>query len=197
MGYLSGFQEYIDEHYLISIYDHALQSGEEFTFHAHDHTIFQGKISVNGTYDVEIEHGDGDKVRKYHPKTDIKLIYPSLFQQKVQPQIKIEPKISRKNLPPIVSGKERNYVKNKSLYPLMEERTVLFFYLLEGEVIKGLIADFSRYEITVHLKGVVPITIFRHALLDITDKKKRSYLKSFQEKAKDWQKSQLYISQST
>jgi sRNA-binding regulator protein Hfq len=193
MAYLSGLQEYLQEHYFISVYDQALQSGEMYTFHAHGQQIFQGKVIKNDTFDLEI--AAAAKQLQRLPKTNIKLIYPSVLQQDIQKQIKIDPQISQKKIPPLVHAKERYHVKNKSLFPLMEERQVLFFYMLEGEVLKGILADFSRYEMTVHLKGALPVTIFRHALLNLTDKKKRSYLKSFQEKAKDWQKSQLYITE--
>ena len=76
----------------------------------------------------------------------------------------------------------------------MKEKQVVFFTLLEGEVIRGVVADFSRYDITVNLKGGVPLTFLRHSLYDVRNKKGRCFLKSFQEKQRDWQKSDLYVS---
>ena len=76
----------------------------------------------------------------------------------------------------------------------MKERTALFFTLLEGEVLKGIIAAFNRYEITAHMKGGLPLTILRHSIHDIRDKKGRCYLKNIQEKSEDWKKSGLYVS---
>ena len=60
----------------------------------------------------------------------------------------------------------------------MEERTVLFFTLLEGEIIRGLVTAFSRYDLTVSLKGGVSVVVMRHAVLDVRDKKGRCYLKA-------------------
>ena len=85
-------------------------------------------------------------------------------------------------------------MKNKSLFPLMKEKEVLFFTLLEGEIIRGIIADFSRYDITVSLKGARLVTILRHAIYDIRNKEGRSFLRSFQEEHRDWQKSPIYVS---
>ena len=98
-------------------------------------------------------------------------------------------------LEPIFSPKHRNFIKNKTLFPLMKEKRVLFFTLIEGEMIRGVVTDFSRYDITVSLKGSVPVTVLRHAVYDLRDKKTRCFLKSFQEEHRDWEKSGLYISE--
>ncbi len=74
----------------------------------------------------------------------------------------------------------------------MKERQAVIFTLLEGEIIKGFIKDFSRYDINISLKGDVPATIMRHSIFKLSDKKDRSFLKTFQRKHKDWQKSELY-----
>jgi hypothetical protein len=75
----------------------------------------------------------------------------------------------------------------------MKEREVLFFTLLDGKIIRGVVTDFSRYDTTVNLKGGLPVTILRHAIYDVRNKKGRSFLKSFQEKHRDWEKSSLFV----
>jgi len=96
-------------------------------------------------------------------------------------------------LEPLFSPHNRFYIKNKSLFSLMKEKEVVFFTLLEGERIKGLISDFSRYDMTVNLKGGVPVTIMRHSVYDLRNKKGRCFLKSKQEVLRDWEKSPLYV----
>ena len=76
----------------------------------------------------------------------------------------------------------------------MKEKQVVFFTLLEGEIIRGIIADFSRFDITVNLKGGIPVTVLRHSIYDVENKEGRSFLKSFQEKYRDWEKSELFVS---
>ena len=75
----------------------------------------------------------------------------------------------------------------------MKEKKVVFMTLLEGEIVRGIIAGFSRYEITVHLKGGTAITVLRHSIYDLRDKKGRCFLKSFQDTHKDWEKSELFV----
>jgi hypothetical protein len=48
----------------------------------------------------------------------------------------------------------------------MKDKQVLFFTLLEGEIIRGIIADFSQYDITINLKGGLPVVILRHSIDD-------------------------------
>ena len=65
---------------------------------------------------------------------------------------------------------------------------------MEGEIVKGIVTDFTRYDITVTLKGGIPVYILRHSVYDLRDKRGRCFLKSFQEKRRDWEKSDLFVS---
>ena len=78
----------------------------------------------------------------------------------------------------------------------MKDKEVVFFTLLEGEIIRGLITGFSRYEITMSLKNGNPVTILRHSIYDLRNKKGRCFLKKFQEEHRDWEKSPLFVSES-
>lgn len=191
MKYLQGFKEYLGENYLSSAFDTAGESQNYWTFHLHDHQVITAKVTRNLTYDVELT--DQDQAAQTIPKTRIKLFYPSDTIQAVQKAIKVDAKVKSLGLEPIVAARPRFHVKNKSLYVLMKERQVVFFTLLEGEIVRGLIADFTRYDITVHLKGQTPVTLLRHSIYNLKDKKERCHLKSFQEVHKDWKSSPLYV----
>jgi ribosomal protein S1 len=191
MGYLSGLQEYLDEAYNISIFDQALASEQPWELHIHNHRTIKARIIENLRYDVKVSvNGAADEIL---PKTDVKLIYPEDLAGSVTPLIKTDNKVRDMGLEPIISPKKRYHIKNKSIFPLMKERAVLFFTLIEGEIIKGIVAGFSRYEITVNLKGGTSVTILRHGIYDLRNKKGRCFLKSFQETNRDWEKSPLFI----
>jgi sRNA-binding regulator protein Hfq len=192
MGHLSGFQEYLDQDYGTSVFDEACKSKKPWEFHLHGHHIIRSKILNNLVYDLKIKSDDTDK--SVLSKTDVKMFYPIDISDKVRSLIKEDPKVSKLSLEPIIAPALRRHIKNKSLFPLMKERQAVFFTLLEGEIIKGLVTGFSRYEITCSLKGGLPVTILRHAVYDLRNKKGRSFLKSYQEKHKDWKKSSLYVS---
>ena len=192
MGYISGLQEYLGEKYHISIFDEALASGQPWKLHINSHRIIKARIVENPRYDLKISiDGSGDEVL---PKTDVKLLYHEDLSEAVTKLLKTDKKVRELGLNPIISPGKRYHVKNKSLFPLMKEKEVLFFTLLEGEIIMGIVADFSRYEITVKLKAGLPVTILRHSIYDLRDKKGRCYLKSFQDTHRDWEKSPLFVS---
>jgi len=192
MGYLSGLQEYLDKVYNISIFDQALASNRPWQMHIHNHRIIKVRILENLKYDLSVNiNREGDEIL---PKTHVKLLYPEDLAGTVTPLVKTDKKVRDLALEPIFSPRNRYHIKNKSLFPLMEEKTVVFFTLLEGEIIRGIVAGFTRYEITVNLKGGISITILRHSIYDLCDKKGRCFMKSFQETHRDWEKSPLFVS---
>ena len=191
MGHLLGLKEYLDEHHKSSVFDQALDSKQPWEFHLHGHRVAMATILENLTYDLKVDmKGQGEEVL---PKIQIKFLYQADVAESVRPLIKIDEKIKALGLSPVLSPARRYFIKNKSIFPLMGERQVVFFTLLEGEIIRGVIAGFNRYEITVNVKGGIPITILRHGVYDLRNKKGRCFLKSFQEKHKDWEKSTLFV----
>ena len=193
MGYLIGLNEYLDAHYHESVFDQAVLNDQRWEIHAQPHRILQARIVETVTYDVTVDTGQAEK--EILPKVQIKFLYPLELADSVKSLVKQDSKVEALHLGPHFSPRYRHHVKNKSLFPLMKEKTVLFFTLLEGEVIKGIVAGFNRYEVTVHVKGGLPVTLLRHSIHNIRDKKGRCYLKTSQEKREDWKKSGLYVSQ--
>ena len=192
MGQLNGLDEYLDRKYHLSIFDQAHSSQEPWELHLHGHQIITARILKNAKYEVHAENSG--RVDSILPKTEIKLLYPADLGEAVRPLIEIDNKVTDLKLEPIPTPKKRYHIKNKSLFPLMHEKRVVFFTLLEGEIIRGIVTGFSRYEITANLKGGIPVTIMRHSIYDLIDKKRRCFLKSFQETHRDWEKSPLFAS---
>jgi len=194
MGYLLGLQEYLDENYDLSVFDAVFETKEQWGFHLSNHRIVRATIKENLTYDVKLDiEGEGKELL---PKTDVKLVCRQELADAVKPLLKTDKKVQELGLEPIIPPSKRHHIKNKSLFPLMKERQALFFTLLEGEIVKGIIAGFSRYEISANLKGGIPVTILRHSIYDLRNKKGRCFLKSVQEKRRDWEKTDLFVSSS-
>jgi hypothetical protein len=190
MGYLTGLSDYLDNQYGASIFDRALADSGLWNLHVHGQRVIAARIIENLIYDIKIE--ESGKSEQILPKIQVKFLYPIELTDAVGPLIKLDPKVKALKRDPIIYPHQRYFVKNKTLFPLMQEKQVVFVTLLEGEVVRGLVAGFSRYDLTMHLKGGKPLTILRHSILDVRDKKGRCYLKSFQEVHKDWIKSNFY-----
>ena len=192
MGHLVGLKDYLKVAYQRSAFDQALTSQQLWEWHLHGHRRVRARIIENQQYELKIDmenHGV-----EALPKIQVKLLYPAELSESVTKLVKIDPKVQALGLSSIPTHQGRHFVKNKTLFPLMQERQVVFFTLLEGETIRGLVAEFSQYDITVHLKGGLPVIILRHSIYDARDKQGRCLLKSFQDAHKDWQKSALFVS---
>jgi len=190
MAELLGLRDHLNGPYKKTVFDDIYKSGKPWVFHMHDRKIVKGEILENQTYDVRMR---SDGMEELIQKTDIKLLYPEEYAEKIRVLIKkIDKKVAKSNLKAIEVRRDRFFIKNKTLFPLMIEKEVVFLTLLEGEIIKGLIFDFNRFEITINLKGGIPVTILRHSVYDARNKKGRCLLKSTQQKSRDWKKSSVY-----
>lgn len=192
-GTLTGLDAYLSRHYASSVFDALVLSKAVWEVRAYPGRILRGRVMENRKFEIlflpEPETGAPISLNKI----DIGFLYPAEASGEVCSLLKKDPKVEALDLKPIVSSVKRFHIKNKSLFPLMKDRVVLFFTLLEGDVLRGLISEFSRYEITLHLKGGLCVVLLRHAVFDVRDKKGRSYLKSFQNIHRDWEKSSLYV----
>jgi hypothetical protein len=194
MGHLLGLDEYLAENYERSVFDQAVASGAPWALHLHGGRVVSATLCENRKWDVTLEAAGHEKEEL--EKIQVKFLYPADLSRTVKPLVKIDKKVKDLDHAPILSPRGRYFIKNKSLFPLMEDKEVLFFTLLEGEVIKGVLTDFSRYDVTVALKGGAPVTILRHCIYDLRNKMGRSFMKSFQEEHRDWEKSSLFVQET-
>jgi sRNA-binding regulator protein Hfq len=191
MAFLAGLNDYLIKSYPNSALDEAVASQGLYCLHLHGGTSIQGNITANATYDIEITTPDGD--RRDLPKIQIKMLYPAEYAQPVQAHITIDEALQTQGLGPIVAVKQRNFIKNKTLFVLMREQEEVSCTLLEGEILQGCIHSFSRYEITLRITEQETVVVLRHAILDIRNKQDRCFLKASQQTLRDWIKSSLYI----
>ncbi len=192
MGYLKGLAQYKKEFYHNSVFDQVMTSEGPWCFHVHGKKILQGHVLENNRYEFKLALEEGEDVVIH--KTEVKFLYPATIKDKIAKLIKKkDKKVEKLALSPILNIIDRHFIKNKNLYPLMKEKEVLFFTLLEGEIIRGIVLDFTMYDIVVGLKGGIPVTILRHSIYDLKNKAGRCFLKSFQQGARDWKKSVLFV----
>lgn len=191
MKHLAGFRDYLNARYERSVFERALAAQDRWECRLHTHRTEQLRVTANLTYDLQVDVGG--EVPEDLPKLHVKLLYPAVQAAAVAPLIKSDSRVRAQELKPILSPPARHHVKNKSLFVLMRDRDVVFFTLLEGEIVRGIIEDFSRYDITVSLKGGLHVVLLRHSIYDLRNKRGRCYLKSFQDTHRDWQKSALFV----
>ena len=191
MGHLEGLKEHLNAVRDHSVFDQVLTSKQPWEMHLHGQRVVRARVVENRTYEMIVDiEGQGQEEL---PKLQVKYLYPADSTAAVEKMIKLDKKVQGLGLEPILAPAQRYIVKNKTLFPLMKEREVVFCTLMEGEVIRGLVADFSRYDLTMHAKGGLLIVILRHSIYDLRNKQGRCMLRSFQDKHKDWQKNALFV----
>ncbi len=191
MGHIDGLRDYLKTVYNLSVFDQALERKELWTMHLHGQRVVQASVLENKQYEMVIDIA-GQGPEDIH-KLQVKCLYPADYTDAFAKLLKIDKKVQTLELEPIYAPAERHNIKNKTLFPLMQERQVVFCTLMEGELIRGIVADFSRYDLTLHAKGGLPVTILRHSIYDMRNKQGRCMLKSFQQQHRDWEKSPLFV----
>jgi sRNA-binding regulator protein Hfq len=193
MSRLKGFDEYMQEHAGRCVFEE-LGAGGMAVWHLHGRRVVQASLVEHSLYEATLQPEDGQQLVLH--KTQIKFFCAVEYGEEVEARAKSDAEVVARELEPIMKAGARYIVKNKTLYVLMHERTVVTCTLLEGDVLRGLVAEFSRYTVTLHLKGGIPVTVMRHAILDLRDKAGQSQLKVAQDRCRDWKKSELYIAQA-
>jgi hypothetical protein len=191
MGHIDGLRSYLKTAYSISVFDQALETKELWTMHLHGQRVVQASVVENKQYELVIDIA-GQGPEEIH-KLQVKCLYPVGYTDAFAKMLKIDKKIQALGLEPIYAPAERYNIKNKTLFPLMQERQVVFCTLMEGELIRGIVGEFSRYDLTIHAKGGLPVTLLRHGIYDMRNKQGRCMLKSFQQQHRDWVKSAFFV----
>ncbi|MEW6427496.1 MAG: hypothetical protein AB1568_05625 [Thermodesulfobacteriota bacterium] len=165
---------YLAEHYEESIFSKRAADGD-VVLHLHGGREVTGRLREIDPYSVAVEQNG---VVEECKKLDIKFLYPADQAESVRSLLTVSARVRDLRLEPILARGKRHHVKNRTLFPLMQERAVLLFTTLEGEELRGIVGAIRRYEFVVLLKGGIPVTLMRHALYDVRDKKKKSLLKA-------------------
>jgi len=196
MGYLRGLSTYLNQNYRRDLFTEFKENNSFLEFHLAGHKKKLAYIAANKRYDLVLKEVSSKLITI--PKVHVKFFYPSELAEKVNPLIKIDEQVRGRNLQPIFNPTRRFHIKNKNLYPLMILKTPISITLLEGEVLEGLITEFTMYEIFLELSPGVEIVVLRHAIFNALDKEtNRSLLKKFQDTAKDWKKTPLWVEDGT
>jgi sRNA-binding regulator protein Hfq len=177
---LAGLQEYLKVHQKDSVFDREAGKESSWCLFLHGDQRKKGKIQSDQTYEIDLVT-QGGVAEKIH-KVNVKMICEASKEEEVLGRLRTNEALKGAPEGPHFGPRYRHHIKNKSLFPLMNRKEVLFFSTLEGEVLRGVVVGFSRFEISLSMKGGVSVVLLRHAIFDVRDKKGRSYSKEAVEK---------------
>lgn len=177
---MAGLPDYLTAHQRDSVF--ALEAGRDTSWclFLHGDQRKKGEIQSDHTYEIDFVT-EGNVVEKIH-KVNVKILCEASIEEEVLRRLRTNEALKKAPEGPHFGPRYRHHIKNKTLYPLMNRKEVLFFTTLEGEVLRGVVTGFSRFEICLSMKGGVSVVLLRHAVLDVRDKKGRCYSKEAVEK---------------
>lgn len=158
-----------------SVFDDLAGSGAAALLHRCDTTDSIGVVAKNGIYDLTFRQAGATEgtPETVLPKLDILYV----CAPDAQPAIRRQTKTPLRAAEPLRKAVDRNHIKNKTLHPLMETRTVVYLTLLDSTVIRGIVTGFNRYEMRISLKGDIPVVVLRHGILTAETKDGHSILR--------------------
>lgn len=150
-----------------SIIDDYAQSAQPVSLLLHAHRRVSGTIELADTYLIRFKAEDGN-VEDFH-KLQVKLAFAPDAYKRVRKVLKYDKELENKLLSPISRPQDRYSCSDKRLFRYLDESTEIQVTLLEGELLRGTVAWFSRYEFGLKLKGDTDVVVFRHALHDLRE----------------------------
>ncbi len=171
-------ETYWKEHRSDSIFEKQCGSGAAWCFFLHDQKKLTGTIVRNEKFECDVADPQGVEQRIH--KVRVKFACPAGVAEELERQLKRNEAVAARKEGPHFLPKYRHPIEDRVLFDFMNSREVLFFTMLEGEVLRGIIRGFSKYEIQLGMKRDVSVVLLRHAVYDLRDKRGRSYRKKRQ-----------------
>jgi sRNA-binding regulator protein Hfq len=160
--------EHRESHRARSVLEEHAATGAPVTLLLHGHRRLMGRILVVDAYmfRVKPEEGEPEDIHKLQ----VKAAFDPEAYKRVRKILKFDKELEKAPIAPIARPQDRYTCSDRRLFRYMDEKTEVQVTLLEGEVIRGVIGWFSRYEFGLKLKsGDAEVVVFRHALHDLRE----------------------------
>lgn len=122
-------------------------------------------VSVDA-YQANLTAEDGTAVEAH--KLSLKYGYAPDAWKKVRKALKKDKRLAAKELVPAKQPQDRYTCSDKRLFGYVDSGSEVQATLVDGDILKGVVQWFSRYEFGLLVKGDVEVTVFRHALHDLS-----------------------------
>ena len=142
-----------------------LQPGHKTVLTLRDRRL-KGEVVSNGSYNFVFREDGAEAEEEIH-KLEAVYAYEPNHWKKVRKGIKKDKAVAAQSLRPAERPQDRYGCSDKRLFRYLDADADVVVTTLTGELLRGKVGWFSRYEFCLQLKTGVPVVIFRHALLKI------------------------------
>lgn len=140
--------------------------GERITLARFDEDTVAATVSDVQPYSVFAQPDKGD-VLEIH-KLSLKYVYNPEDWKKVRKSLKKDKSVASRGITPAKQPQDRYTCSDKRLFGYVDAQREVVATLVDGDSFRGVVVWFSRYEFGLKVKGDVEVTIFRHALHDLS-----------------------------
>jgi sRNA-binding regulator protein Hfq len=159
--------QHLEQHFSKSCLEEAQRTGQPLTTCLHGQRRIEAVVTAVGPYEVTLQPVDGSDALVIH-KLQFKYCYLPGEWKRVRKALRRDKALGEGPREPIARPQDRYTLSDKRLFGYVERKLVLDITLLEGEILRGTVLWFGRYELGLALKGEGQVTIFRHAIAIIT-----------------------------
>lgn len=156
------FEAHRDENLQRSVLDEALADGEPRTFVVTGGGKRTARVVSNAAFEVVLQD-DGAEAEEVHKLTLLYAYRPDAWKR-VRKVLKRERDLAKAGHKPAERPQDRYTVSDKRLFRYVDEGVSVDATTLEGDVLRGEVTWFSRYEFGLRIKGDEEVIVFRHAL---------------------------------
>ncbi|MCB9682941.1 MAG: hypothetical protein H6733_15860 [Alphaproteobacteria bacterium] len=153
-----------------SVLEDARASGKPMVFCLFGQRKIEATVTACTPYNVELTPVGGEPAEELH-KLAFKYAYAPDDWKKVKKAVRKHKDLSAAPREPATRPQDRYTCSDKRLFHFLDSKATVDATLLEGEILHGEIAWFSRFEFGMSLKGGGATTVFRHALHRIVEAK--------------------------
>ncbi len=141
----------------------ALQDGRAWRFALHGHRVVTARVVGVDRYEARLAASGSDAEEPVH-KLQFKLAWRPEEDKLARKGFRWDSALKEAPKPPVERPQDRFGCSNRKLFGWLEGDTKVGFTTLEGEIVQGKVAWFSRYEVGVSVRGKTEVIVFRHAL---------------------------------
>lgn len=139
----------------------ARDQGTVLTLGLHGGRQLTGVITATDAYHATVQPKAGEAETVH--KLQIKYAYAADDWKRVKKVQRKDKELAAQPREPIERPQDRYTISDKRLFRYMDSGATIDVTLLEGEIFRGTVAWFGRYEFGLEIKGG-ELTVFRHAL---------------------------------
>ncbi len=148
-------------------------SPDALTFHLHGDRRLTATVLKVDRYDVLLQPHSRDGQAEAAPelvhKLQLKLAFDPRDYKMVRKGMKRHKVLQKQPLAPIERPQDRYGCSDKRLFRYVDGEVQVQATLLEGEILRGALTWFSRFELGMSVKGGGAVVLFRHALHDLRE----------------------------